>query len=60
MGTVVATNQPQTLYVSIRRDELRALKLEREQLQDKVTFLTRLLQQAQQTAVSETAQARIA
>lgn len=59
MGTVVATNQPQTLYVSIRRDELRTLKQEREQLQDKVAFLTRLLQQAQ-SAVGEHAQARIA
>jgi hypothetical protein len=59
MGTVVATNQPQTLYVSIRRDELRALKQDREQLQDKVAFLTRLLQQAQ-SAVGQEAQARIA
>jgi len=59
MGAVVATNQPQTLYVSIRRDELRALKQECEQLQDKVAFLTRLLQQAQNT-VGQEAQARIA
>jgi hypothetical protein len=60
MGTVVTTNQPQTLYVSIRRDELRALKQEREELQDKVAFLTSLLQQAKQSAMGFDAQARIA
>lgn len=60
MGTVVTTNQPQTLYVSIRRDELRALKQERDQLEDKVTFLTSLLQQTRQSAVAHNAQARIA
>ncbi|WP_226507303.1 DUF6026 family protein [Pseudomonas sp. MWU16-30317] len=60
MGTVVTTNQPQTLYVSVRRDELRALKQEREELQDKVTFLTSLLQQAKQNAMGFEAQARIA
>lgn len=59
MGTVVTTNQPQTLYVSIRRDELRALKQEREQLEDRVAFLTRLLQQAQ-SAMGEDVRARIA
>ncbi|WP_311969442.1 DUF6026 family protein [Pseudomonas baltica] len=60
MGTVVTTNQPQTLYVSVRRDELRALKQEREELQDKVAFLTSLLQQAKQNAMGFEAQARIA
>jgi hypothetical protein len=60
MGTVVATNQPQTLYVSIRRDELRALKQECEQLQDKVAFLTSLLQQARQGTIGLESQVRIA
>ncbi|MGI4841301.1 MAG: DUF6026 family protein [Janthinobacterium lividum] len=56
----MTTNQPQTLYVSVRRDELRALKQEREELQDKVAFLTSLLQQAKQNAMGFEAQARIA
>jgi tetrahydromethanopterin S-methyltransferase subunit G len=60
MGTVVTTNQPQTLYVSIRRDELRALKQERDELQDKVAFLTSLLHQAKQSAVGFDAQVRLA
>ena len=47
MGTLLAARQPQTLYVSIRRDELKQLKDEREQLQNKVAHLTLLLQDAQ-------------
>lgn len=47
MGTVLPALAPQTLYVTIRRDELRKLKEEREQLQKKVAHLTLLLQQAQ-------------
>ncbi|GAB0064546.1 hypothetical protein IBA8402_03070 [Pseudomonas syringae] len=35
MGTVLPALAPQTLYVTIRRDELRTLKEEREQLQKK-------------------------
>ncbi len=35
MGTVLPAIAPQTLYVTIRRDELRTLKEEREQLQKK-------------------------
>ena len=46
MGTLLAASPPQTLYVSIRRDELRQLKDEREQLQKKVAHLTLLLQEA--------------
>lgn len=46
MGTLLAATPPQTLYVSIRRDELRQLKDEREQLQKKVAHLTLLLQEA--------------
>ena len=36
MGTLLAATPPQTLYVTVRRDELRALKDERDQLQKKV------------------------
>ncbi|WP_411382472.1 DUF6026 family protein [Pseudomonas sp. MPB26] len=38
---------PQTLYVSIRRDELRQLKDEREQLQQEVLRLRAHIIQAQ-------------
>lgn len=47
MGTVLPAPTPQTLYVTVRRDELRKLKEEREHLQNKVAHLTLLLQQAQ-------------
>ena len=47
MGTVIPALAPQTLYVTIRRDELRALKEERAQLQHKLEQMTKLLQQAQ-------------
>lgn len=47
MGTVLPATAPQTLYVTIRRDELRQLKEEREQLQNKVAHLSLMLQQAQ-------------
>ncbi|MEE5120303.1 DUF6026 family protein [Pseudomonas alliivorans] len=47
MGTVLPAQAPQTLYVTIRRDELRALKEEREQLQKKVAHLSLMLQQTQ-------------
>lgn len=47
MGTVVNAHPPQTLYVTIRRDELRQLKAEREQLLDQVAQLRLLLAQAQ-------------
>lgn len=50
MGTVLPALAPQTLYVTVRRDELRKLKEEREQLQNKVAHLTLLLQQAHLTA----------
>ncbi|AKA86324.1 DUF6026 family protein [Pseudomonas synxantha] len=38
------TRPPQTLYVSIRRDELRQLKDERDQLQQEVLRLRSYLQ----------------
>ncbi|PHN62083.1 DUF6026 family protein [Pseudomonas viridiflava] len=47
MGTVLPALAPQTLYVTIRRDELRALNEEREQLQKKVAHLSLMLQQTQ-------------
>ncbi|MDD1964438.1 DUF6026 family protein [Pseudomonas sp. NPDC090203] len=47
MGTVLPASVPQTLYVTIRRDELRELKEERDQLQKKVAQLTQLLQHTQ-------------
>ncbi|WP_122663416.1 DUF6026 family protein [Pseudomonas viridiflava] len=47
MGTVLPATAPQTLYVTIRRDELRQLKEEREQLLSKVAHLSLMLQQAQ-------------
>ena len=47
MGTFLPASPPQTLYVSVRRDELRRLKAEREQLQQQVAHLNLLLQQVQ-------------
>ncbi|MBC2383194.1 hypothetical protein HF257_26725 [Pseudomonas sp. WS 5106] len=41
------TRPPQTLYVTIRRDELRQLKDERDQLQQEVLRLRSHLLQAQ-------------
>ncbi|TDV67629.1 DUF6026 family protein [Pseudomonas sp. LP_7_YM] len=47
MGNVVPASAPQTLYVTIRRDELRQLREEREQLKKKVAHLAMMLQHAQ-------------
>jgi hypothetical protein len=47
MGTVLPASVPQTLYVTVRRDELRQLKEERDQLQKKVAQLAQLLQHTQ-------------
>ncbi|WP_268796570.1 DUF6026 family protein [Pseudomonas huanghezhanensis] len=47
MGTVLPVLTPQTLYVTVRRDELRQLKEDRAMLQKKVENLTLQLQQAQ-------------
>jgi hypothetical protein len=57
MRTVLPAIAPQTLYVTIRRDELRAIKDEREQLQKKVAHLNMMLQQAQLTAQGTALQA---
>ena len=47
MSTVHMTRPPQTLYVTIRRDELRQLKDERDQLQQEVMRLRSHIVQAQ-------------
>ncbi len=47
MQTLISASPPQTLYVSIRRDELQRLKQERDELQEQVARLSLLLQQAQ-------------
>ena len=44
MSTAHMTRPPQTLYVTIRRDELRQLKDERDQLQQEVMRLHSHLQ----------------
>lgn len=44
MVTLLTTLPPQTLFVSIRRDELRQLKDENLQLQQKIAHLTQMLQ----------------
>ena len=44
MSTAQMTRQPQTLYVSVRRDELRQLKEQRDQLQQEVLRLRSHLQ----------------
>lgn len=56
MGTVQAARPAQTLYVTIRRDELRQLKDERDQLKQEVAQL-RLLTggQAQPMPVAQRA-----
>ncbi|MFJ4344255.1 DUF6026 family protein [Pseudomonas sp. NPDC089401] len=46
MGTLMPATPTQTLYVSVRRDELRQLKDERDQLRQQVSQLHRLLEQA--------------
>ncbi|MGY2176519.1 MULTISPECIES: DUF6026 family protein [Pseudomonas] len=47
MSTAQMNRPPQTLYVTIRRDELRQLKDEREQLQQEVLRLRTHIIQAQ-------------
>ncbi|WP_199885255.1 DUF6026 family protein [Pseudomonas bohemica] len=46
MGTVLPASVPQTLYVTVRRDELRQLREERDQLQKKVAHMALMLQHA--------------
>jgi ribosomal protein L29 len=47
MGTVHTALPAQTLYVTIRRDELRQLKDERDQLKQELAQLRLVLQDAQ-------------
>ncbi|MBH3428366.1 DUF6026 family protein [Pseudomonas alkylphenolica] len=47
MGTLLPKMPPQTLYVSVHRDELQRLREERDQLLQQVAKLSLQLQQAQ-------------
>jgi hypothetical protein len=49
MGTVHTAMPPQTLYVTIRRDELRQLKDERDQLKQELAQLRTLMYGEQPT-----------
>ncbi|WP_186828392.1 DUF6026 family protein [Pseudomonas chlororaphis] len=54
MGTVLPAGPAQTLYVTIRRDELRQLKNERDQLKQELAQLRQALQnQARGASVSQ-------
>ncbi|MGC5698673.1 hypothetical protein J4P02_00560 [Pseudomonas sp. NFXW11] len=44
MGTALPARPAQTLYVTIRRDELRQLQEQRDQLQQELAQLRQLLQ----------------
>ena len=61
MGTVQAARPAQTLYVTIRRDELRQLKDERDQLKQELAQLRLLTQsnQAQPLPVTHRAASRL-
>ena len=50
MGTVLQASHPQTLYVTLRSDELRELKDERNELKLQVAQLTSMLMQAKALA----------
>ncbi|MDF0730911.1 DUF6026 family protein [Pseudomonas entomophila] len=50
MGTYMPATPTQTLYVTVRRDELRQLKDEREQLRQQVAQLNLQLEQARAEA----------
>ncbi|WP_040260597.1 MULTISPECIES: DUF6026 family protein [Pseudomonas] len=60
MGNVVVAKQPQTLYVTIRRDELHDIKAERDQLKRKVAQLSAMLSQATHGALDFAPVARLA
>lgn len=47
MGTVLPARPAQTLYVTVRRDELRQLKDQRDDLLNEVAQLRQMLLQAQ-------------
>ncbi|MBD1554013.1 DUF6026 family protein [Pseudomonas typographi] len=60
MGTVIVANIPQTLYVTIRRDELNELKDQHAELKHEVARLSALLAEAQRKVLGYQAQAQIA
>ncbi|MGE8064696.1 DUF6026 family protein [Pseudomonas sp. NPDC089569] len=55
MGTVHTALPAQTLYVTIRRDELRQLKDERDQLKQELAQLRQLIQGQQPLPVTQRA-----
>jgi len=55
MGTVHTAQPAQTLYVTIRRDELRQLKDERDQLKQELAQLRLLLQGTQPLPITQRA-----
>ncbi|WP_177336590.1 MULTISPECIES: DUF6026 family protein [unclassified Pseudomonas] len=55
MGTVHTALPAQTLYVTIRRDELRQLKDEHEQMKQELAHLRLLIQGQQPLAVTQRA-----
>ena len=57
MGTVLPATAPQTLYVTVRRDELRQLKEERDLLKNRVAQMTMMLQHAQLPSTGNALQA---
>jgi ribosomal protein L29 len=60
MGTVHTALPAQTLYVTIRRDELRQLKDERDQLKHELAQLRLLLQTGQTPPLAVTQRAPLA
>ncbi|WP_085727111.1 DUF6026 family protein [Pseudomonas sp. R37(2017)] len=60
MGTVHTALPAQTLYVTIRRDELRQLKDERDQLKQELAQLRMLLQAGQTHPLTVTQRAPLA
>jgi cell division protein FtsB len=60
MGNVAVAKQIQTLYVTIRRDELHDLKAERDQLKRKVAQLSAMVSQAALHAIGTAPAARLA
>lgn len=55
MGTVHTAQPAQTLYVTIRRDELRQLKDERDQLKHELAQLRMMIQGQQPLPVTQRA-----
>jgi hypothetical protein len=60
MGNVAVAKQIQTLYVTIRRDELHDLKAERDQLARKVAQLSAMLPKPAITTRGKVAIAQLA